>query len=133
MHSTADTALPLDVEQLLSDSVKEILRDEDPQRFLEWFRARLPVYFTDVEIPLMDPEAVRALATTLGPAIWNATPLPGHGFRTRPLPKPGRNDPCPCGSGRKYKDCCARATASPPLAQTALWPFVLDRLPANAL
>jgi uncharacterized protein len=22
--------------------------------------------------------------------------------------KPGRNDPCPCGSGRKYKQCCAR-------------------------
>ena len=21
-------------------------------------------------------------------------------------PKPGRNDPCPCGSGRKYKQCC---------------------------
>ena len=21
-------------------------------------------------------------------------------------PKPGRNDPCPCGSGRKYKHCC---------------------------
>ena len=21
--------------------------------------------------------------------------------------KPGRNDPCPCGSGRKYKQCCA--------------------------
>ncbi len=20
--------------------------------------------------------------------------------------KPGRNDPCPCGSGRKYKQCC---------------------------
>ncbi len=19
---------------------------------------------------------------------------------------PGRNDPCPCGSGRKYKKCC---------------------------
>ena len=19
---------------------------------------------------------------------------------------PGRNDPCPCGSGRKYKQCC---------------------------
>jgi len=23
--------------------------------------------------------------------------------------KPGRNDPCPCGSGRKYKRCCLRA------------------------
>jgi len=22
--------------------------------------------------------------------------------------KTGRNDPCPCGSGRKYKRCCAR-------------------------
>ena len=21
---------------------------------------------------------------------------------------PGRNEPCPCGSGRKYKKCCAR-------------------------
>ncbi len=21
---------------------------------------------------------------------------------------PGRNDPCPCGSGRKYKQCCGR-------------------------
>jgi uncharacterized protein len=23
-----------------------------------------------------------------------------------PTPKPGRNDPCPCGSGKKYKKCC---------------------------
>lgn len=31
--------------------------------------------------------------------------------------KPGRNDPCPCGSGKKYKHCCARddAAASPML------------------
>jgi hypothetical protein len=21
---------------------------------------------------------------------------------------PGRNDPCPCGSGRKYKQCCEK-------------------------
>ncbi len=26
----------------------------------------------------------------------------------RDLPKVGRNDPCPCGSGRKYKKCCLR-------------------------
>jgi SEC-C motif-containing protein len=24
-------------------------------------------------------------------------------------PKIGRNDPCPCGSGRKYKHCCGRS------------------------
>ncbi len=22
------------------------------------------------------------------------------------MPKIGRNDPCPCGSGKKYKKCC---------------------------
>ncbi len=33
------------------------------------------------------------------PAAVPASPPP----RT---PSPGRNDPCPCGSGRKYKKCC---------------------------
>ncbi|MEZ6194675.1 MAG: SEC-C metal-binding domain-containing protein [Planctomycetota bacterium] len=26
----------------------------------------------------------------------------------RPAAKLGRNEPCPCGSGRKYKNCCLR-------------------------
>jgi uncharacterized protein len=39
--------------------------------------------------------------------------------RQSPPPKPampttadrvGRNDPCPCGSGRKYKHCCGKGT-----------------------
>ena len=31
-------------------------------------------------------------------------------FRTEDggMKRPGRNDPCPCGSGRKYKRCCGR-------------------------
>jgi hypothetical protein len=31
--------------------------------------------------------------------------MPGAGIR-RAGPKIGRNDPCPCGSGKKYKKCC---------------------------
>lgn len=27
---------------------------------------------------------------------------------TRATPKIGRNDPCPCGSGKKYKNCCGK-------------------------
>jgi uncharacterized protein len=27
----------------------------------------------------------------------------------REAPKVGRNDPCPCGSGKKYKKCCAKS------------------------
>jgi SEC-C motif-containing protein len=30
----------------------------------------------------------------------------GAGQFRREAPKVGRNDPCPCGSGRKYKKCC---------------------------
>ena len=30
----------------------------------------------------------------------------------RTAPKIGRNDPCPCGSGRKYKKCHGAAEAS---------------------
>ena len=26
----------------------------------------------------------------------------------REEPKVGRNDPCPCGSGKKYKKCCGK-------------------------
>jgi len=26
-------------------------------------------------------------------------------------PRVGRNDPCPCGSGKKYKKCCGAASA----------------------
>jgi SWIM/SEC-C metal-binding protein len=28
--------------------------------------------------------------------------------------KVGRNEPCPCDSGKKYKKCCAGAAASSP-------------------
>lgn len=30
---------------------------------------------------------------------------------TSSVPKVGRNDPCPCGSGKKYKRCCIGSTA----------------------
>jgi uncharacterized protein len=34
---------------------------------------------------------------------------PTDTFR-RVMPKVGRNDPCPCGSGKKFKHCCANFT-----------------------
>ncbi|WP_373280656.1 SEC-C metal-binding domain-containing protein, partial [Methylomonas koyamae] len=32
-------------------------------------------------------------------------------MNSNPLAKPGRNEACPCGSGRKYKHCCADRAA----------------------
>ena len=42
--------------------------------------------------------------------------LPGEDEEPLPPPvepiqskeKPGRNSPCPCGSGKKYKQCCGK-------------------------
>ena len=34
-----------------------------------------------------------------------------HGTPASPV---GRNDPCPCGSGRKYKNCCMKRGPGPP-------------------
>ena len=39
-----------------------------------------------------------------GMAHWNA--LCSCDRRSATVPKTGRNDPCPCGSGKKYKHCC---------------------------
>ncbi|MBG0775134.1 MAG: SEC-C domain-containing protein [Desulfovibrionaceae bacterium] len=33
-------------------------------------------------------------------------PAPAGETVVRDAPKTGRNDPCPCGSGKKYKKCC---------------------------
>jgi preprotein translocase subunit SecA len=33
------------------------------------------------------------------------------GQYVRAAPKVGRNDPCPCGSGKKHKKCCLAASA----------------------
>ncbi|WP_372875938.1 YecA family protein [Pseudomonas sp.] len=48
--------------------------------------------------------AVRALhAYWLGQRSSHARPTPSP---LRAAPQPGRNAPCPCGSGKKFKQCC---------------------------
>jgi len=44
-------------------------------------------------------------------ALWRRQSLEGqmmmvHAKAAQASPRAGRNDPCPCGSGRKYKKCC---------------------------
>ena len=63
-----------------------------------------PVTAKDAFAALMgvSPDQVRAS----GPA---GMPSPGmSGAHARPSSSVGRNDPCPCGSGKKFKKCCGR-------------------------
>ncbi len=59
----------------------------------------------------------QALLADCSEDLWPAvldTYRYGNALRNRPTtmkreaPKTGRNDPCPCGSGRKYKNCCGK-------------------------
>ncbi len=53
--------------------------------------------------------AAFAAARPTAPVATRATPVatPRRAV-VRSSPKVGRNDPCPCGSGKKYKKCCGR-------------------------
>ncbi|MGH7154064.1 MAG: UPF0149 family protein, partial [Acetobacteraceae bacterium] len=63
----------------------------------------------------LSPGARRAVAAQLPKIVrgirrfWRGGPSALANLRTNQAerqPKVGRNDPCPCGSGKKYKKCC---------------------------
>ena len=63
------------------------------------------------ELRNIDDAELRADVATLMSADYTQIDLPtiDTPYR-RNVPKIGRNDPCPCGSGKKYKRCCGKPT-----------------------
>ena len=62
----------------------------------------------DLEAPDLIPNCVATILHQSRPELAGALPANQAGMPHRAAPRPGRNDPCPCGSGRKYKQCCGR-------------------------
>ncbi len=52
--------------------------------------------------------AERSAATEGAPPVENRTEERAVAPIVNDQPKVGRNDPCPCGSGKKYKQCCGK-------------------------
>jgi len=73
------------------------LYDPDAIRVRQELQAEEEEAMADVDLP--DDPSLRALSTLDEP---EGPPAP----LVNASPKVGRNDPCPCGSGRKYKKCC---------------------------
>jgi uncharacterized protein len=81
--------------------------------YKQFFDATLPElramadYFKRGQMPPLKNAAPQAVspqqqaAFAAGPGDLGPKAVPSGG-------KPKRNDPCPCGSGRKYKQCCGR-------------------------
>lgn len=114
----------------LSLAARIALSHDDPEAFLDWLRQHGLKFFIEAGmVPDVPQSGWPAIGTVLGRALWNHLPRPDNDFRPRKLPEPGRNDPCPCGSGRKYKHCCG-GVGQPPLdfSDELLLPYVLGLL-----
>lgn len=75
--------------------------------------------YLDLEIPLLrrlgrvgEANAIEAILPALDRFPSGEDASPSDDFwaldPVDPPPKPRRNDPCPCGSGKKYKKCCGQ-------------------------
>ena len=101
------------IEELLRVSARWLLADPDPQHFINRLAQEGPRRFAALfdERPGQSAPAGAVQQAqffrSFGWAIASAMPLPGQGFVARKLPLPGRNEPCICGSMRKFKHCCA--------------------------
>ncbi|MBM4270253.1 MAG: hypothetical protein FJ144_27215 [Deltaproteobacteria bacterium] len=92
---------------LTADQVKRIIaRSEQPTAVLHAILESATVRPSRSTVERLVPVLMDA---------WNAVPRPELGGRSPeavyrdaggPTQHAGRNDPCPCGSGAKYKKCC---------------------------
>ncbi len=58
-------------------------------------------------LPMEKEEKRTEVAKVTGEGFeGNAKPQPKRPVQQKSAPKVGPNDPCPCGSGKKYKKCC---------------------------
>lgn len=104
MHDT----VPASFDPPFRAAIDRLLRGEPLEPFCDWFSKEMAAAM-QAEIPVPAGDAADAIRyqRCVARALWQALPVPGNRWRPRPLPKPERNNPCHCGSGRKFKQCCA--------------------------
>jgi tetratricopeptide (TPR) repeat protein len=119
-------------DEMLRIAVRCALDNTDFEAALKSYRKLLPIVAPSLVAQMPpDEEARRALAYAMFREVWNRVPRPDNDWRPRPLPKPERNGLCPCGSGRKYKQCCGPLAGASPFGGEglSLLSYVLERFP----
>lgn len=76
-----------------------------------------------------DPDLRRRLMRVMLRAIWLGMPQPALDYALPNLPSPARNEPCHCGSAKKYKLCCQPIERDLPDLRVNFLPSLLDVLP----
>jgi len=121
-----------EADAMFDAAARHCLDNPDRAAFLDWFADAgpgiAPALAADVEA---SGGPVARFFRLFGAAIYNELPLPQHRFRASRTPLPGRNEPCLCGSGEKFKQCCAALAASLDLSEYNALAFVLEHLPES--
>ena len=112
------------MELLMILSARKIFEGESSEAFLSWAKQQIPV-LAPMLLDDQPQQQIQQTAYWTGVALWNSAPIPSNHFKPLPLPKPSRNDSCPCGSDRKYKQCCAALPPLAPLPTEAFWHFLM--------
>ncbi len=113
MAPDTDHESSTELDALLRLGVQTTLAGADFKLAFETFLAEMPRQVPGFVVRL-PPGAERSIGMAVFREIWNHTPRPELGWKRLSLPKPERNAPCPCGSSRKYKQCCAPMEGSSP-------------------
>lgn len=116
----------LEIEQLMDITpplLADLLLHEDLQTFKQAVSHNCNQLFM-FDAPLKDPRLQAELATSL----YRDMPLPHRQFKQDTQKKPQRNDPCSCGSGKKYKQCCGLLADIPRLAADDLFGMAVMEL-----
>jgi tetratricopeptide (TPR) repeat protein len=128
MHSQGESSALLEFERLIPDSVGIAMHAATSTEFLRWVQQSLAKYATVDSLLNVDTSLARALAFAWARAVWNGLPLDATGHKPKRMPDPDDSDDCPCGSGRKFAECCRHMPRIVPLTAGVLWPYVLANI-----
>jgi tetratricopeptide (TPR) repeat protein len=127
MHSRESSTL-LEFERLIPDSVRIAMHAADAIEFLAWVQRVIPDYATSDSPVIDDPSLAHTLAFAWARAVWNGLPMNAAGRKPVAMVDPADDEDCPCGSNRKFVDCCRHMPRIPPLTASVLWPYVLANI-----
>jgi tetratricopeptide (TPR) repeat protein len=118
----------------LNDLVSRIVRGEPLSAFCDWFVTTIHDLRDDPrDITPIDDQS-RRMMMAVARQFWSHVPRPANQWRPQTLPKIERNDPCYCGSGKKYKQCCVEFAGMPmPLENDVLFALALDCIDPTSL
>jgi preprotein translocase subunit SecA len=99
-----------------SEVLNNLFRSTSNLQAFEKFLSTLPQFLMREQAPAAQGPVPGRRPERIGAAVGGNGEVDENGAEVklelapvrREMPKVGRNEPCPCGSGKKYKNCCGR-------------------------